>query len=152
MHFRIQVVAVEDDGTERLQQIADLSRGDAKIETMGLTLEESKRILHDLQQVVVAHQVTAYLEQQRPCPHCQKRRKLKDSEDVPFHTLFGTMAVSNPRWEHCDCRPQAQHTFRPLHTLLPDRCSPELLYLETKWALSGFLWHHLQTASGSPAD
>src|SRR5438105_4994750 len=134
MHFRIQVVTVADDGTEHLQEIADLMRGEAKIDTMGLTLAESKRVLHHLQQTVVTHQVEAYLEQQRPCPHCQKRRQLKESENVPFRTLFGTMSVPNPRWHHCVCQKQLQHTFRPMSALLPDRTSPELLYLETKWA------------------
>lgn len=64
----------------------DLERSVATTGTLGLTLAESKRVLHVLQQTVVEHQVGAYLEQQRPCPHCRKRRKLKDSEDVP-HTL-----------------------------------------------------------------
>ncbi len=111
---------------------------------MGLTLAESKQVLHDLQRTVVEHQVAAFLEQQRPCPHCRKRRRLKDSADVPFRTLFGTVLVPNPRWHHChccrgyscqcDCQPAEQHTFRPMSALLPERTSPELLYLETKWA------------------
>src|SRR5665213_1509209 len=94
MNFRIQVVAVAEDGTEHLQEIAHLVRSEAKTETMGLTLQESKRVLHDLQQTLVSHQIAAYLERQRPCPHCQKRRRLKDTEDVPFRTLFGVIPVS----------------------------------------------------------
>ncbi len=42
--------------------------------------------------------------------------------------------MPNPRWEHCDCQPHTEKTFRPLAALLPERTSPELLYLETKWA------------------
>jgi len=48
MHFRIQVVAITDDGTEHLQEIGNLMRSEAKLETMGLTLEElTTNIPHD---------------------------------------------------------------------------------------------------------
>jgi hypothetical protein len=134
MHFRIQVVAVAEDGTEHFQEIADLMRSEAKIETIGLTLKESKQVLHNLQQTIVEYQVAAYLEQERPCPHCQKQRQMKDCDTSPFRTLFGTIQVPNPRWHHCACREQNKRTFRPLTALLPERTGPELLYLETKWA------------------
>ena len=78
MRFRIQIVAVTEDGTERFQEIADLMRSETKIETIGMTLEESKQVLHKLQKTIVGHQVTAYLDQERPCPQCQKQRQIKD--------------------------------------------------------------------------
>ena len=106
MHFRIQIVAVTDEGTEYLQEIADLQRSETRIETLGLTLAESKQVLQDLQQVMVQQQVQTYLEQQRPCPHCQKRRPVKDSDPAPFRTLFGTISVPNPRWHSCACQKQ----------------------------------------------
>jgi hypothetical protein len=134
MHFRIQIVAVTEGGTEHFQEIADLMRSEAKIETMGLTLEESKHVLHNLQETIVKHQVTAYLEQERPCPQCQKQRQMKDCDTSPFRTLFGAIQVPNPRWHHCACQEQEKRSFRPLTALLPERTSPELLYLETKWA------------------
>lgn len=134
MHFRIQIVVVTDGGLEHVQEIADLMRSDAKPETMGLTLKESKELLHGLQGAIIEHQVMAYLERQRPCPHCQKRRQMKDSDSAPFRTLFGTIQVPNPRWHHCGCEDQEKRSFRPLAALLPERTSPELLYLETKWA------------------
>ncbi len=134
MHFRIQVVAVADDGMEQLQELADLSRSEPTLETLGLTLAESKQVLRQLQQAIIDQQVGAYLDQQRACPDCGKPRHLKESETVPFRTLFGLVPVHNPRWRQCDCRTHAKKTFRPLTALLPERTSPELLYLETKWA------------------
>jgi len=134
MHFRIHVVAVGDDGTEHLHEIADLTRTEAKIETTGLTLAESKQVLHELQRTIVERQVTAYLDQQQACPHCGKKRRLKKGGAAPFRTLFGRVAVCNPRWQQCDCQPHKEKTFRPLAALLPERTSPELLYVETKWA------------------
>lgn len=45
-HF-IHLVAVADDGTEHRQEIADLMRAEAWIETAGLTLAESTQVLDD---------------------------------------------------------------------------------------------------------
>ncbi len=139
MQFRIEVIAIADDGTECRQELVTLTRteNEARLETIGLTLAESKQVLQQLQQAVVEQQVDRYLDQQRPCPHCGKKRHLKQSEPAPFRTLFGVVAVSNPRWRQCNCRPCQPHTtktLRPLAGLLTERTSPELLYLETKWA------------------
>lgn len=134
MHFRIHLIAVADDGTEHPEEIADLIRTEATIETTGLTLAESKQVLHALQRTILDQQVAGYLDAQRACPHCGKRRHLKDHGTAPFRTLFGVVPVPNPRWQHRDCRPHAERTFRPLATLLPERTSPELRYLEAKWA------------------
>ena len=134
MHFRIQVVAVLDDGTEHLQDIADLPRGETTLDTLGLTLEESKQVLQHLQRTLIEHQVDAYLDQHRVCPACGKNRQLKLSDMAPFRTLFGLIPVRNPRWKQCDCQVHEYKTFRPLTALLPERTSPELRYLETKWA------------------
>ncbi len=134
MHFRIHLIAVADDGTEHRQEIAELIRTEAVIETTGLTLAESKQVLHALQRTIVDEQVTGYLDAQRPCPHCGKQRHLKEHGTAPFRTLFGVVPVPNPRWQHCACQPHDVKTFRPLATILPERTTPELRYLETKWA------------------
>ncbi len=133
MHFRIHLIAVADDGTEYRQDIADLIRTEATPETTGLTLAESKQVLHDLQRTIVDHQVAAYLDAQRACPNCGKHRQIKEHGTAPFRTLFGVVSVPSPRWQHCDCQPHEAKTFRPLATLLPERVSLELRYLETKW-------------------
>ena len=134
MHFHIHVIAVADDGTEQLHEIANVSRDEPTLGTLGLTLAESKQILQQLQQTIVDKQVAGYLDQQRACPDCGKPRQLKQSEPAPFRTLFGLIPVPNPRWRHCACQAHTTTTFRPLAALLPERTSPALLYLETKWA------------------
>ena len=73
MKFRINVVCVNDEGTEQLSELMVLSRDDLVMETMGLTLAESKSLLHDLQSYVVERQATGYLEQHRACPQCGNR-------------------------------------------------------------------------------
>ncbi len=134
MHFRIQVVTVSDDGTEQLHEIADVSRSEPALGTLGLALEESKQILQQLQQTMIGQQIAAYLDRQRACPACGKNRQFKQSETAPFRTLFGLVPVPNPRWRQCGCQAHRTKTFRPLTEILPERTSPELLYLETKWA------------------
>jgi len=49
-------------------------------------------------------------------------------------TLFGTLHLRSPRWYHCPCQPQTTRTFSPLAAALPERTTPELLYLESKFA------------------
>ncbi len=134
MHFRIQIITVADDGTEHHEEIADVVRSEPTLETVGLTLEESKHVLQQLQQTIVDQQIAAYLDQQHACPRCGNHRQLKQRGTAPFRTLFGLVSVPNPRWEQCDCQLHGAKTFRPLAALLPERTSPELLYLETKWA------------------
>ena len=49
-------------------------------------------------------------------------------------TLFGAVDVANPRWNSCSCQRSGPKTFRPATAWLRGTTSPELLYLETKWA------------------
>ena len=134
MKLQVQVVAIADDGTQHTGTVAEIVRTETTLETLGLTLVESKHLLQELQGVMVDQQVSAYLAEQRACPECGTQRRLKEQATGPFHTVFGVVLVPNPRWEQCACQPQPTKTLRPLVQLLPERTSPELLYLETKWA------------------
>src|SRR5262249_46457206 len=51
-----------------------------------------------------------------------------------LHTLFGTVRLPSPRLYHCRCQTHTTSTFRPLTELLIESTTPELLFLETKWA------------------
>src|SRR6185437_15954289 len=46
----------------------------------------------------------------------------------------GPVHVPNPRWNRCTCQSAGPKTFRPTKLWLHGRTSPEMLYLETKWA------------------
>src|SRR5262245_10076284 len=76
----------------------------------------------------------AYLQQHRACPHCGKARRSKGVHHTVFRTVFGALPVESPRLYHCPCQAHATVSFGPLATLLPERTTPDLLYLETKWA------------------
>ena len=51
-----------------------------------------------------------------------------------YRTPFGIVPLTTPRLYHCACQPSAQRTFSVLSHWLPDHVSPELQYLEAKWA------------------
>ena len=61
-------------------------------------------------------------------------RRHKDARAIVVRTLFGVLRLASPRWWHC-CRPShGTVTFSPLAALLAERITPELLYLEAKFA------------------
>lgn len=135
MKLRIQVV-VEADGhaAEALQEIATIERGPLQPDDVGLTLAEAKNLLHGIQQVLVERQVAEATAQQACCPACGQPRRHKGAHTIVVRSLFGTLRLPSPRLFHCPCQPQPSRTFSPLATLLPERTTPELRYLEAKFA------------------
>ena len=68
MRFRLQLITVGEDGSERMHSVAELERdGTLRLETTGLTLAEGQQILKHLQAVVVEEQVQACMVQHRWC-------------------------------------------------------------------------------------
>lgn len=90
--------------------------------------------LSTLQKQIVEQQLAAYLASQQKCPQCDQVFRHKDRHPIVFRTLFGNLKLHSPRWFQCSCQPHKPRTFTPLAELLTEHCSPERLYLETKWA------------------
>ena len=134
MKYAIQVVITTNEGQTETQDIACLEREDLTSTTLGLTLAEGKAILKALQEVVVQQQLTTYLETQRPCGYCGRVQRSKGYHTTQVRTVFGTIPVHSLRLHQCPCQPEAATTFSPLAALLPEHLTPELLFLETKWA------------------
>jgi len=134
MKYAIQVVITTDEGQTEARDLACVEREDLTPTPLGLTLAEGKAILKALQAVVVEQQMTAYFDRQRPCAHCGSLQRSKGYHAMQFRTVFGTMPVHSPRLHRCSCQPHPTRTFSPLAALLPEHITPELLFLETKWA------------------
>jgi len=83
---------------------------------------------------MIGEQVKAAIAEQVACPACGSPRRHKDARDIVVRSLFGTLRLTSPRWWHCPCSPQGSRTFSPLAAVLPDRTTPELQYLEAKFA------------------
>jgi hypothetical protein len=131
----VQVV-IEGDGEvpPAVHEVADLQRGNLQTDTLGLQLAEAKEVLAKMQEVVVEEQVSACLAAKVPCPHCGRPRRHKDERSIAVRSLFGTLRLPSPRWQHCPCQPNERQSFSPLAEILPSRTTPELLYLEAKFA------------------
>ena len=117
-----------------------LERGAVTPDTLGLRLGEAKDLLCAVQETVVDAQVKGTLAAQAACPHCGTPRRHKDTRAIVVRTLFGTMQLPSPCWWHCPCQPQPRKTFRPLAVLLPERSTPELSYLQAKFAALACRW------------
>jgi hypothetical protein len=133
MKFKIQLVTQTKTG-EDIQELACLERETEGLEEMGINLTEAKALLAGLQKQVVEQQIAAYLADRNQCTHCAQAFRHKDQHPVVFRTLFGNLEFPSPRWFQCTCQPHDTRTFSPLAELLTEHCSPERLYLETKWA------------------
>ena len=52
-----------------------------------------------------------------------------------MRTLFGVLRLDSPRWWACPCTPRpGARTFSPLAAVLRDRITPELSYLQARFA------------------
>ena len=137
MKIRIHIVMEAANGeSERIEEIAELERSSLQPETLGFTLAESKTLLQGIQQRMVSEQVTEYMAQFNTCPDCGARRTKKGQHSLVYRTLFGKLNLISPRLYDCACHQphQARHSSSPLATWLEAHSSPELLYLETKFA------------------
>jgi hypothetical protein len=133
MKFKIQLITQHETG-EEIQELTCLEREIERLEDIGITLAEAKSLLVTLQKQVVEQQLAAYLTAHQRCPQCTDAFRHKDHHPVVFRTLFGNLEFSSPRWFQCTCQSHETRTFSPLADLLTEHCSPERLYLETKWA------------------
>jgi hypothetical protein len=135
MRMRVQVIVeAEDETPSVVHEVAYIERGDLDIDTLGLHLAEAKDLLQKVQEVVIAEQVRGCLGERVGCPKCGRARRHKDATTMVLRTLFGTLHLRSPRWWHCSCQPQPTRTFSPLAAVLPERSTPELIYLECKFS------------------
>ena len=135
MKVTVQVVIEAENGTSTMmQEVGKLEREGLQPENLGLKLVEAKDLLQAVQRVLVEEQIRAALAQLASCPQCGAVQRHKDARTIVVRTLFGTLRPPSPRRYRCPCQPAATRTFSPLAELLPERTTPELLYLEAKFA------------------
>jgi len=135
MKVKVQIVIEhEGDDTPIIEEVACLWRGDLCPETLGLSLDEGKGLLARIQETMVTHQAADYVEEQRACSHCGKRRGNKGKHELVYRSLFGKLHILSPRLYTCTCQPQENRSFSPVAELLSERTAPEFLYLQAKWA------------------
>ena len=134
MRFRVEVICVNDEGTEQRHGVMEMERRELAMESLGLSLAEGKAILRGVHDFAASRQTSEDLQRRRGCPNCGQRYHSKEAGTSTVETVFGPVAVANPRWDRCSCQSEGPKTFRPTAAWLKGRTSPERLYLETKWA------------------
>src|SRR5205085_1324002 len=103
-------------------------------DSVGLRLGEAQDLLAAVQDTVVEQQVQRAIAEKTACPHCGRDRRHKDTRSILVRSLFGVLRLPSPRWWHCDCQEQPTRSFQPLAALLPERTTPELAYLQARFA------------------
>ena len=83
---------------------------------------------------MVAHGVRDAVASQVPCPRCGRARRHKDTREIVGHSLLGMLRLPSPRWWHCDSHAPPSGTFQPLAEGLLGRTTPELAYLQARFA------------------
>jgi hypothetical protein len=121
-------MVTETENGESVQEIACLEREIPEIsgiESVGITLTEANALLLGIQQALVGHQVSDYLEQHRNCQDCGKALLSKGDHTIIFRTLFGNLEPKSPRLFHCACQLHETHSFSPLAELIDEHTAPE---------------------------
>lgn len=71
--------------------------------SLGLSRDESKGLLANLQKELVVSQFEHFVQNQRICSQCGTRRAIKDYHSACFKSLFGGVALRVPRRNKCAC-------------------------------------------------
>jgi hypothetical protein len=103
LRFKVQFVAIADDGSETTEDVVVLDKDHDSLEQLGLPLTEGKQLLREIQRRVLERQAAAFLAVEQACPTCGQQRSIKDHKVVGLRTLFGKMTPQSVRLRRC-CR------------------------------------------------
>jgi hypothetical protein len=135
MKLTLQVVIQQDDELPRVQEIASIERDTLTPETLGLSLQEAKTVLAQLQETLVTEQVAVVVAEHLVCRQCGAAQRRKGQHQIVVRSLFGKLTLASPRLYTCACQgEETRRSHSPLAELLPERTTPELQYLQAKWA------------------
>ena len=133
MKFTISLTVEASGESLQTESIFMFDKECQDVANIGLSLPESKQLLEALQAQVVQHQANYFLAQE--LPKLPASRVLKDYQPLTLRTLFGIVQLRSPRFTVSPPSDKL-HTVSPLRSLFTQRTTPEMLYLETKWAAS----------------
>jgi hypothetical protein len=92
----------DDRGTRRIwrrpEGAVQIEKGFERLASgeIGLSIDDGKRIMSALQEVVVKQELATYALARRVCEACERLRPVKDYTMRKIRTVFGTVAVKNP--------------------------------------------------------
>jgi len=120
----LRLVKIDAEGEGQATDVMEIERpGElADIADLGLTLDETKRLLAGLQQQIVAAQVRDHAVRRPACPRCGGVCQVKDYPDHVIATLSGQVTVRLPRFRCAACGGSEAGIDWPSHC----RSTPEL--------------------------
>jgi hypothetical protein len=120
----LRLVKIGAEGEGRALDVMEINRPDdlGDIADLGLTLDETKRLLAGLQQEIVAAQVRDHAARRPTCSRCGGGCRVKDYQDHVVATLFGRVTVRLPRFRCATCSGSEPGIDWPSHC----RSTPEL--------------------------
>jgi hypothetical protein len=128
------MIRVTIDGVESVEQVAEIQRDELQPGNLGLNIAETKSLLGSIQTTMVTAQASNWMEQHRRCSKCDAELRCNGHHAIVLRTVFGKMNIKSQRLYRCPCEGATRASFSPLAELLAERSTPELEYLETKWA------------------
>jgi hypothetical protein len=134
MRLKVQITVESGEGESEMVEVACLERANLRPDSLGLSLAEARSILAGLEQTIAPRQVAEFIAQAQRCSRCVRPRACKGHHALVFRTPFGKLSLDSPQLYRCPCESPGPKTANPLAEPLPERTSPELAYLETKFA------------------
>jgi DNA-directed RNA polymerase subunit RPC12/RpoP len=131
----VQIVfQTEVDGQASVTEIARFEREGFDAGSLGLHLDEAKALLGRLQRSMIDAQAAEAIARMSVCPECGSRLTVKGHHRLAYRSVFGRLSIDSPRFYQCRCSGSGRRSVSPLAGYLRERTSPELQYLEAKFA------------------
>src|SRR6266436_5515440 len=132
------IIEARLEGAQTGATIVDVvERQDRSVADLGLTLAEGRALLAKVQSILVSQQAAGWMASQVACCRCGSVLAHKDSRSIVMRTVFGKVEVPSPRLWACRCagkQGEPRRSVSPLCKAVPQRVTPELEYLQAKWA------------------
>ncbi|MDB5784160.1 MAG: hypothetical protein JWQ50_4075 [Caballeronia mineralivorans] len=135
MQISVQVVVqTEGDKPASVTEIAHIERVGFDAGSLGLHLDEAKSLLGRLQRSMIDAQATEAIARLSVCPKCDSQLARKGHHRLAYRSVFGRLSIDSPRFYRCRCSGRGRQSVSPLANCLHERTSPELQYLQAKFA------------------
>ncbi len=135
MRMIIEARIEDGAGTSESIRLAEFERADGELKQLGMSLVEGRSLVHEAQRALVNGQTNRFVLAVRNCPRCAAALSTKSGHTIQYRTVFGKVSIDSPQLRVCRCNQgTAGKSFSPVALAIPLRVSPELEYLQVKWA------------------
>src|SRR5471030_2229561 len=115
MRMIIEARIEDSTGASEPIRLAEFERPDGDLKQLGLSLAEGRSLTYEAQRAAAL--------------------SIKAKHTIRYRTVFGKVSIESPQLRACKCRlDTGSKSLSPLALAIPLRVSPELEYLQVKWA------------------